>query len=430
MMEATKAASARRVQWSVLFPAGFALALSLAGDLTLYAVLPAYATGIGLSLGTLSVLLSANRLIRLISNPLVGLLADRFDRRKMFLTGLTTGVISTIFYVLAKGFWAFLLGRLLWGVSWSILYIGIFCMVVDVTDDQDRGWGLGILQTFYFFGLMLNPIIGGLLADQFGFFTALLVCAAIQAVGLVCALFFLPTTHPTGQATKPERKPLQFSFSKTWQTVTAWIRSLSRDWFIRNKEIISANYLYLLTLFIGDGFIMSTITLYIKQRYGTGISIGQMVVPVATVGGVLIALRAAISAGAAPLAGNWSKNAGARWIITVWGTLCAIAGCVFLSIGSNFGMILLGIVLASIGSGMLMAVLPVIVSTVSGAQSSLSMGILTTSGDIGCAIAPLVSYALLNSLSLSQLYLISAVLLVTGGALALTLVKRREVKQL
>lgn len=426
-MDATTAAPVRRTQWSVLFPAGFALTLSLAGDLTLYAVLPAYATGIGLSLATLSVLLSANRLIRLVSNPLVGFLADRFDRRKMFLTGLTTGVLSTLLYVLAKGFWVFLLGRLLWGVSWSIVYIGIFCMVVDVTNNEERGWGLGILQTFYFFGLMLNPIIGGLLSDQFGFFTALVVCAVIQAIGLAAALFFLPNTRPAAQSSKSDRQPLLFSIKKIWRTTADWVRALSREWFVRNKEILSANYLYLLTLFIGDGFIMSTITLYIKQRYGSGIAIGQMVIPVATVGGFLIALRAAISAGAAPLAGNWSRNPGARWMIAEWGTVVAITGCVLLSIGSSFWMILFGIILASFGSGMLMAVLPVIVSTISGTQSSLSMGILTTSGDIGCAIAPLVSYALLNSLSLSQLYLISAVLLVTGGALALTLVKRRKV---
>jgi len=422
-MEATIAAQSRRKQWKLLFPAGFAMALSLAGDLTLYAVLPAYASSIGLSLATLSVLLSANRLIRLVSNPLVGLLADRFNRRRMVLTGLTTGVLSTLLYVLAHGFWVFLIGRLVWGISWSILYIGIYCMVVDVTNDQDRGWGSGILQTFYFFGLMLNPVIGGFLADQFGFLTALLACTAIQVVGLASALLFLPNTRPAGQPHKPLR--LNFSFARAWQTVAGRARSLSHTWFAQNKEILSANYLYLLTLSIGDGFIMSTITLYIKQRYGDGVAFGQAILPVATVGGALIALRAAVSAGAAPLAGNWARDAAARWIITGWGTLVAIAGCVLLSMGSSFWIILLGIVLASFGSGMLMAVLPVIVSTVAGKQSSLSMGILTTSGDFGCAIAPLVSYALLNRLSLSQLYLISAVLLVTGGMLALTMARRK-----
>jgi MFS family permease len=401
------------------------MALSLAGDLTLYAVLPAYASAVGLSLATLSVLLSANRLIRLITNPLVGLLADRFNRRKMVLTGLFTGMLSTILYVAAHGFWVFLLGRLLWGVSWSILYIGIYCMVVDVTNDQDRGWGSGILQTFYFFGLMINPVIGGVIADHYGFYTALVVCAVIQGIGVLGALLFLPNTHPAGQTDEPAPLKLNFSFAKIWQAITGWLGSLSRDWFARNKEILSANYLYLLTLFIGDGFIMSTITLYIKQRYGDGIPIGAGIVPVATVGGVLIALRAVVSAGAAPLAGNWARNAAARWTVSGWGTLGAIAGCVLLSIGSSFWMILLGIVLASFGSGMLMAVLPVIVSTVSGTKSSLSMGFLTTSGDFGCAIAPLVSYALLNSLSLAQLYLISAVLLVSGGALAMTIARRK-----
>ncbi len=79
-------------------------------------------------------------------------------------------------------------------------------------------------------------------------------------------------------------------------------------------------------------------------------------------------------------------------------------------------MIIGGIVLASLGSGMLMAVLPVIVSSASKDQNNgLAVGILITSGDVGCAIAPLLSYAMLGTLSLSQLYLISAGLLFAAG---------------
>ncbi len=98
--------------------------LSLAGDLTLYAVLPAYAASLAISLAAVGVLLSANRLVRLASNPLVGLLAGRVSRRRLFLSGLTTGIASPLLYILARDFVFFLLGRLLWGISWSMINIG------------------------------------------------------------------------------------------------------------------------------------------------------------------------------------------------------------------------------------------------------------------------------------------------------------------
>ncbi len=271
MIQTQEAALSRRQQqWNVLLPAGFAMALALAGDLTLYAVLPAYAAGLGIGLASLGLLLSANRLIRLVSNPLVGMLSGRVRRRGLVLAGLTTGMLSTLLYVLAHGFWVFLLGRVLWGISWSLLYIGIYCMILDVTEPEERGWGSGMLQTFYFAGLAINPLIGGFLSARFGFVNALLVCAGLQALGLLGAVLFLPDTHPVAVPGDAQARP-RFSPARWWAGVREWLGGLSAAWFSRNRVVISANTLYLLTLFIGDGIIMSTITLYLQQRYGSGI---------------------------------------------------------------------------------------------------------------------------------------------------------------
>jgi MFS family permease len=400
----------RQEQIRSLTPVGAAMSLSLAGDLTLYAVLPAYASALGLSMTTLGVLLSANRLIRLISNPLVGWLGVRFPRRRLVLTGLAAGVLSTLLYVAAQGFWVFLLGRLLWGVSWSMLYIGAYCIVLDITGDRDRGWGSGMLQTFYFIGLAGNPILGGFLSEWVGFHSALLACAGLQSVGLLWALLFLPETRPSAnpgalRAWGQQRQP--------WRLWQFWETTPLR--MPRMGELLSANTLYMLTLFIGDGIIMSTITLYLKQRYGDVIHLGALALPVVGAGGALIALRAVISAAAAPAAGRWSDRPGMRWIVCGWGVLLATAGCILLGTGDRFGFILGGIALAALGSGMLMTVLPAIVSGIAGQNSGFAIGALTTSGDIGCAVAPLVGYTLLGSLGLSQQYLIAAGLLAAGG---------------
>lgn len=427
MIDSTEIAAPRLLARKILFPGGLAMALSLAGDLTLYAVLPAYAAGLGISLAAVGVLLSANRLIRLVSNPLVGALADRFNRRRLVLLGLTTGVFSTLLYSAADGFWLFLLGRLLWGISWSILYIGLYAMVLDVTGPSERGWSSGLLQTFYFAGLAVNPLLGGILSDRLGFDQAMLVCAAIQGLGLLAALLFLPDTHPApaeagpvaAGAASPGVRPVG-------ERLRALVRRDLRErlLFFRDKETLAANGLYMLTLFIGDGIIMSTITLYLQQRYGDQIPFGGAgllpiaALPVAAAGGLLIALRAVISAGGAPFAGRLADRAGARWGAAGAGAALTVAGCVLLGLDGSFWIVLGGIGLASFGSGMLMAVLPVIVSGAGGAKSGFSLGLLITSGDVGCAVAPLVSYAVLGVLSLSQIYLISAALLAAGGLLA------------
>ena len=65
---------------------GISLIFALAGDLTLYAVLPAVAVTEGIHLANIGLLLSANRFIRFISNPVVGFLLNS-RRRKNFLVG-------------------------------------------------------------------------------------------------------------------------------------------------------------------------------------------------------------------------------------------------------------------------------------------------------------------------------------------------------
>jgi MFS family permease len=73
------------------------------------------------------------------------------------------------------------------------------------------------------------------------------------------------------------------------------------------------------------------------------------------------------------------------------------------------------VVLAAAGSGVIMSVIPVIVSSIFGPhKSGLGMGLLNNAGDIGCAVAPLVSYALVGSVPLSTIYLCAGALLATG----------------
>jgi MFS family permease len=402
----------RRRQLSVILPACTAMALSLAGDLTLYAVLPAYAAGLALGLANIGVLLSANRFVRLISNPLVGLLVDRFGRRRTVLAGLLTGTLSTLLYVWASGFWLFLLGRLLWGISWSFIYIGVYCMTLDVTTQADRGWGSGILQTFYFAGLSINPLLGGLLSNWLGFSHALVACAGLQTLGLAVALVTLPETlPPQGRRSVPPGEVWTSLRSK----MAGFIKGLKSNWPQSSGEVFTANYLYLLTLFIGDGIIMSTITLYLKTRYGDTLGLAGLALPVATAGGGLLAVRAAISAVAAPLAGRWSDSHGARWPAVTWGALAALAGCLALGFDGSPWLAAAGVALAAAGSGVIMSVIPVIVSSIFGPQKKgLGMGLLNNAGDIGCAVAPLVSYALVGSVPLSTIYLCAGVLLATG----------------
>ncbi|MGE5224494.1 MAG: MFS transporter [Omnitrophica WOR_2 bacterium] len=408
----------RSAAWKVALPAGIAMALSLFGDLTLYAVLPVYAARLAISLEMVGVLLSANRLVRIASNPVVGFLMDRLSRRKLVLVGLLTGIVPTIIYITGQGFWPFLAGRLIWGISWSLIYIGAYCMILDASGQQEYGRGSGTLQAFYFAGLAASPLFGGLLTDLFGFHQALFACAIVQGTGFIVALVFLPETRPV-LAQIVSRRAMQISLVKTCLKIPGWVaaayRRLSSGWTGRNLELILANTIYMATLFTGDGILMSTLSLLLKQRYGETIPLVGLVLPVAAAGGGLLAIRAAVSGCTAPVAGRWSDRSGNRWLLTGWGALAAAAGCSLIALIASPWLILGGVILAALGSGVILTLLPAITAAaMTGERKGLAMGILINSGDIGSAIAPLAGYLFLSRLTLPVIYLASGGLLAAG----------------
>jgi MFS family permease len=191
-----------------------------------------------------------------------------------------------------------------------------------------------------------------------------------------------------------------------------------------NRQLVKANYVYGLTIFVGEGLIMSTITLFLKQQYGDALASSGSLIQIASLGGALLALRSVISAVIAPLAGSWSDGRSTRWTAVGWGTLIGTCGLVLLALAPNAWIMVLAVILLAMNAGVVATIIPAIAGDAASSQKGASLGLLTTSGDIGSSIAPLASYAMLALIPLSQVYLLSAILLATGLPLALAETRR------
>ena len=195
-----KAATAVSVHPSrVLFPLGLGTALSLMGDATLYTVLPTHTVDAGITMAGVGIILGVNRAIRLLSNGPAGLAYDRWPRRGLFLPALFLGALSTAIYAATRGFWPLFVGRLLWGLAWSGIWVGGATMILDVTTPHDRGRWTGLYQTWFFLGTSLGSLCGGVLTDRIGYTATMWVGALVTLAGAVAALVLLPETrgaHP------------------------------------------------------------------------------------------------------------------------------------------------------------------------------------------------------------------------------------------
>jgi MFS transporter, DHA1 family, multidrug resistance protein len=397
-----------RPQRELLLPLGAAVALSLTGDSTLYAVLPNQAEVVGVSLGAVGVLLGVNRLVRIPANPLAGALNDRLGRRRLFLLGLVLGILSTVAYGLVRGFWPMLAARLLWGSAWSLINVGGYTMILDRSSRADRGRMTGFYQMFYLLGLTLSPLLGGTLTDALGFQRAVMVCAGFSALGLVVALAALPETGPGRRAAGPKAPAPRLTLRQ--------LLALRQT----ERRVLLAAALYFVIFFVSGGVLMSTIGLYLGERWPGGLSISGASVGVASLAGGMLALRSLLGIVAGPAAGTLSDRLHSRWPVVGLGLLLGLLGFGLLSTGGGVLCVAGGVALVALGSGALIATLAAVVGDLAvGSQQGVIMGAMATAGDAGSALGPLLAYALVVTVDLRWVYLMCAGLLVAGLGAAL-----------
>jgi DHA1 family multidrug resistance protein-like MFS transporter len=321
------------------------------------------------------------------------------------------GTLSTLAYGWAYGFWPMLAARLLWGTAWALINVGGYTMILDRSTAADRGRMTGFYQTSYMLGLSLSPIIGGGLTDVLGFRPAVRICALITGVGLVIAFLFLPETReleaapPAGGGNHPPRL-----------STTALLHSLRGI----DRQVWAVAFLYLVIFLVSNGVLMSTISLYLAQRWGTSISLGSLAVGVSSVAGAMLSMRAALGVVAGPLAGSVSDRLRDRWPVAALALLLALAGFGLLTQRVSVLLAFVAVMLVAAGAGALIAVLAALVGDrVAGERPGVAMGALATAGDIGSAMGPLLGYALAVRLDLRWVYALCAGILCIGLVIAL-----------
>lgn len=380
--------------WRVLLPVGAGTALSLIGDASLYVVLPTHFQDAAVPLASIGILLSANRFIRLLFNGPVGMLYDRLPRRVLFVPALFLGALSTAIYALTQGFAPLLLGRLLWGLSWVGIWVGGNTIILDISRTGNRGRWTGVYQVSFFLGASGGAIIGGLLTDGLGYHRAMAVGAGLTLLGAVTALLFLPETR--------DLRPVV-----TASGASGLDPAIKKP---RQGELVSVFGLLGANRLVIAGVLVPTFGLFLKDIFGDSTQIATISVGVATLTGLALGVNSLISMVAAPVLGALSDHTQNRWRVASSGLVPGIAG--FGLLASALPMApFLGVPLSAVTSGSNQSLSAALIGDVSADhQRGSRLGVMFTVGDLGSAVGPVLAYALIPLLGLSNVYLGCALL--------------------
>lgn len=126
------------------------------------------------------ILISVYGFINAFSQPLMGALSDKLNRRKLLvLTGLGLIGLGTLCFIYANNFTELLMFRSMQGLGVALTIPASVSIITAVTKQESRGGSMGVFSTSRMVGFSIGPFIGGYLQVHYGFNTAFYTGAAL-----------------------------------------------------------------------------------------------------------------------------------------------------------------------------------------------------------------------------------------------------------
>lgn len=165
--------------------ASLALAFASFGDAFLYPFLPQYFEVMQVPIVWIGVLLSVNRFIRILFNPLVVKLFARYGARRVTIVAALMAIVSTGGYGLGWGLFSLLVFRVVWGMAFAVLRISSISYALQHPyPGTSLGIGKGLQEAGPLFALWLGPFLLNyfLPSDVFMLFALLSIPSLLYAM--------------------------------------------------------------------------------------------------------------------------------------------------------------------------------------------------------------------------------------------------------
>lgn len=183
-----------------------------------------------------------------IASPFWGSLADRRGRKLMLLRSALGMGIVMVLMGMAQNIWQFLALRAVLGLLGGFIPNANALIATQVPRHRS-GWALGTLSTGGVSGALIGPLIGGLLADQYGLRPVFFITAAVLFICFLLTLFCVRE-----QFTPVQKKDMLHA-----RQVFASLKS---------PKLILSLFITTMIIQIATGSIAPILTLYVRELAG------------------------------------------------------------------------------------------------------------------------------------------------------------------
>ncbi|WP_159887144.1 MFS transporter [Paenibacillus puerhi] len=356
-------------------------------------VLPEFLKHFNAGGATAGYLVSAFGLTQFICSPIAGEWSDKFGRKKLIVAGLVLFAVSNLLFAIADDIWMLYLSRFVGGIGAAAMIPSMMAYVADVTNEENRGKGMGLLGAAMSLGFVIGPGIGGFLAEL-GIRAPFYVSAGVGVLAMLISLFMLPET-----LSEAHRKQARSSQVKR------------ENIFLQFAKSFRAPYLVLLvlifTLTFGLANFEAIFPLFVDQKYGfDALDISILITVGALIGAVIQAV----------LIGKLLNRFGEKLLINL--TFLLSAAClVLMLLSGNFLYVLAVTMLFFTFTSILRPAINTLLSKMAGEEQGFVAGMNNAYMSLGNIFGPAVA-GILFDVHIHIPYLLGAAVLVASFAIS------------
>ncbi|MCH7653123.1 MAG: MFS transporter [Chloroflexi bacterium] len=357
----------------------------------------------GSGVSALGLMTTAFALSAFVAAPFMGTLADRIGRKPLVLLSLGSFVAVNIAFLFARSTEAFIAVRVVEGALSAGLMPAAMGIVADIVPEEERAQRVGVVMGAMGSGIILGPVIGGILYDLQGFEAVFMASAAMAFGAFVFALILVPETRTREIRRREKLRMRRESVDTQAQRQSIWA-SMPRPLHLFGTLLFIDFVIIFEYTFIEPQMIFY---FYNTLDWST-IQFGVIV----AVTGIFIVVGQA-------LLGKYSDRIGRKPVIVVGALLfTALPGA--LAFVTSFPLMMVFAAVAGLGLALIMPALNAFyIDMTAERHRSRVQGLKASSGSLGGVFGPLVLAGVTTFMTPKSIFLVAAGLMLLMTLVAL-----------
>ncbi|MHA1613509.1 MAG: MFS transporter [Candidatus Thorarchaeota archaeon] len=150
-------------------------------------ILPTYAESFQVSYTLVGFVISSFAIARMILDMPAGILARKFDKKKIMILGLILISTSSVLAGVAPNYITLIIARMLEGAGSALYVTTATVFLIQISGEEKRGQYMSLYMGMLLLGAIFGPTFGGIIADAYG------IRAPFFAYAIITGLAVIPT---------------------------------------------------------------------------------------------------------------------------------------------------------------------------------------------------------------------------------------------